>query len=139
MSAFENAKQFFAACEAPAGWAGCREYVADGATFTAQSEPVAEINSIKDYCEWMKAFGTVTAAGASYELHTSAWDETTRNATFFATYNATHTGEGGPVPPTGKSTLSHYVYIVTMDESDKVSAMTKVWNAPWAMKELGWT
>ena len=69
----------------------------------------------------------------------TARDETTRNATFFATYNATHTGEGGPVPPTGKSTLSHYVYIVTMDESDKVSAMTKVWNAPWAMKELGWT
>ncbi len=138
MAAFDNAKRFFEACEAPAGWAGCKEYVASGATFTAQSEPIADISSIEDYCEWMKSFGTITAPGANYELHTAAWDESSRCATFFATYNATHSGEGGPVPPTGKSTRSHYVYIVTMDESDKVSAMTKVWNAPWAMRELGW-
>ena len=37
MTAFENATQFFIACEAPAGWAGCQPYVAEGATFTAQS------------------------------------------------------------------------------------------------------
>jgi hypothetical protein len=27
MSAFENAKKFFTACEAPEGWAGCKQYV----------------------------------------------------------------------------------------------------------------
>jgi hypothetical protein len=27
MTAFENAKKFFTACEAPEGWAGCKEYV----------------------------------------------------------------------------------------------------------------
>ena len=62
----------------------------------------------------------------------------TRNAVFFATYHAKHTGDGGPVPPTNKETNSHYVYVLTMNEDDKVERMTKVWNAPWAMKELGW-
>ena len=138
MSGFENAKKFFEACETPLGWEGCKEYVSPDATFAAQSEPVADIDSVEGYCEWMKAFGTITAAGATYELHTSAWDEATRTATFFATYHATHVGEGGPVPPTGKSTHSHYVYVVTMDASDRVCAFTKIWNAPWAMGELGW-
>ncbi len=26
-----------------------------------------------------------------------------------------------------------------MDENNKVCAMTKIWNAPWALGELGWT
>ena len=139
MSAFEAATRFFEACEKPLGWEGCREYVAEGAPFTAQSEPLAEINTVEGYCEWMKAFGTVTVPGATYELHTSSYDEATRTAVFFATYHATHTGEGGPVPPTGKQTHSHYVYVVKMADDEKVVAMTKIWNAPWALKELGWT
>ena len=138
MSAFDNAKKFFDACEAPAGWEGCKEYVADGAPFVAQSEPLADVNTIEAYCEWMKGFGTVTAPGATYDLHSASYDEDSRTATFFATYHATHTGEGGPVEPTGKETHSHYVYSLTMDEDDKVGKMTKIWNAPWAMRELGW-
>jgi len=139
VTAFENARKFFAACEAPEGWAGCVPYVAEGATFRAQSEPIADMDSIEVYAEWMKGFGTVTAPGATYTLHASAWDEENRTAIFFATYHATHTGEGGPVPPTGKSTNSDYVYAVTMNEDDKVSTMVKTWNAPWALRELGWT
>ncbi|MGI9327001.1 MAG: nuclear transport factor 2 family protein [Pseudomonadales bacterium] len=139
MSAFDVASRFFEACEKPLGWAGCRAYVAEGAAFTAQSEPIAEIDTVEAYCEWMKSFGTVTAAGATYELHASAFDDKTRTAMFFATYHATHTGEGGPVPPTGKRTNSHYVYILKMGDDDKVAEMTKIWNAPWAMTELGWT
>ena len=138
MTAFENARKFFEACEAPEGWAGCAPYVADGATFSAQSEPIADIDTVEAYAEWMKGFGTVTAPGATYTLHTSAWDEDNRTAIFFATYHATHSGEGGPVPPTGKSTNSDYVYAVTMDENDKVASMVKTWNAPWALRELGW-
>lgn len=138
MSAFEVATRFFEACEKPLGWEGCVEYVAESASFTAQSEPLAEIDTVEAYCEWMKAFGTVTASGATYELHCSSYDEATRSAMFFATYHATHTGDGGPVAPTGKQTNSHYVYILKMGDDDKVAEMTKIWNAPWAMKELGW-
>ena len=138
MSAFENAKKFFEACEAPRGWEGCKEYVEPDAQFIAQSEPLAEVNTVEAYCDWMAGLGTQTMPGASYDVHTSSYDEGTRSAVFFATYNAKHTGEGGPVPPTQKETHSHYVYVITMNTDDKVEKMVKIWNAPWAMRELGW-
>jgi hypothetical protein len=137
MTAFENARKFFHACEAPEGWAGCQQYVADNAPFSAQSEPLAEVNTVEAYCEWMAGFSSI-APGASYDLHTSSYDEENKAAVFFATYHAKHTGEGGPVPPTQKETHSQYVYILTMNEDNKVAKMVKVWNAPWALKELGW-
>lgn len=138
MSVFETAIKFFEACEAPLGWEGCKEYVAENATFEAQCEPCADIVDVKGYCEWMEAFGTITSPEGAYDLHTSSFDEKTNTAVFFATYHAKHTGEGGPVPATNKETYTHYVYIVRMNNDGKVSHMTKVWNAPWAMKELGW-
>ncbi len=138
MTAFENAKKFFAACEAPEGWEGCKPFVAEGAVFRAQSEPLAETKTIQAYCDWMAAIGKVTAPGATYDLHTASFDESTNTAVFFATYHARHTGEGGPVPPTNKETHSDYVYVLTMNGEGKVERMVKVWNAPWAMKELGW-
>jgi len=138
MNAFDNAKKFFEACDAPLGWQGCKQYVEEGATFVAQSEPLVEIDNVKDYCEWMVSFGTVTSPEGSYTLHASGFDEGTNTAIFFGTYNAKHTGEGGPVPPTLKETSTHYVYILKMNNDAKVSHFTKVWNAPWAMKELGW-
>ena len=138
MTAFENATKFFSACEAPAGWAGCKAYVADDAPFTAQSEPLVEVKTVEAYCEWMASFATITVPGATYDLHASAYDEQTRTAIFFATYHAKHTGEGGPVPPTHQETHSHYVYFLTMNGENKVGRMTKVWNASWAMRELGW-
>ena len=138
MSAFNNAKKFFEACEAPSGWAGCRDYCEKGATFTAQSEPLAEVSTIQAYADWMHGFGTVTAKGATYTLNASAYDEENRTAIFFATYHATHVGQGGPVPPTNKSVDSHYVYALKMSDNDKVESMTKIWNAPWAMRALGW-
>ena len=138
MSAFDNGTRFFHACEGLEGWAGCQQYVADGATFTAQSEPLADVTSVEDYCEWMAGLGSVTLKGCGYDLHTSAWDEANNTAIFFATFNGQHVGEGGPVPPTNQETHSHYVYVLKMDDQGKVSQMTKIWNAPWALGELGW-
>ena len=138
MSAYETAKLFFAACETAQGWAGCAQYVEPGAAFDAQSEPLMDVRTVEAYCEWMKAFGTVTAPGANYDLHACAWDETQQQAMFFATYHATHSGEGGPVPPTQRSTQSHYVYVLTMNAEGKVAHMVKIWNAGWASRELGW-
>ena len=138
MSAFENAKKFFEACETPLGWDGCKDYVEDGAALIAQSEPLVEITTVEGYCEWMKAFSTVTGTGATYTVNAIGWDEERRTALIFETYHATHVGDGGPVPPTNKSVDSHYVYSIRMSDNDKVAEMTKIWNAPWAMRELGW-
>jgi hypothetical protein len=33
---------------------------------------------------------------------------------------------------------SHYVYILKMGKDAGLSDMTKLWAAPWAMKEPGW-
>jgi len=138
MNAFETANKFFTACESSEGWDGCKQYVAEGATFRAQCEPLVEIHTVQAYCDWMAAIGTVTAPGATYDLHSTSFDETTKTAIFFATFHARHTGEGGPVPPTNKETHTDYVYVLTMNDENKVAKMVKVWNAPWAMKELGW-
>jgi hypothetical protein len=86
----------------------------------------------------MAGLGNNTAPGATYDLHTSSYDESTRTAVFFATFHAKYTGAGGPVPSTNKETHTHYVYLLIMNQDDKVERMTKVWNTPWAMKELGW-
>ncbi len=138
MSAFDNASRFFHACESLEGWAGCEQYVASGATFTGQSAPLADVTTVEGYTEWMAGLGSVPLAGCSYDLHTSTYDEASRTAVFFATFNGTHVGDGGPVPPTHNTTHSHYVYILTMAADDRVAAMTKVWNASWALRELGW-
>ena len=138
MSAFETATLFFHACEGLKGWAGCKQYVAPGATFKAQSEPLVDIDSVEGYAEWMAGLGLNVMPACRYDLHASAWDEATRTALYFATFIGTHSGEGGPVPPTGKQTNSHYVYALTLDENDLVKGMVKIWNAPWALRELGW-
>ena len=86
----------------------------------------------------MAGLGTITAPGCSYKIHASAFDEVNNVALFFATFTGTHTGEGGPVPPTNKTTNSQYVYALTMTKEGKVSRMSKVWNSSWALRELGW-
>lgn len=139
MTAMDNATAFFHACEGLQGWEGCQSFVADGAGFVGQCEPLVDIDTVEGYTEWMAGLGKGPLQGCGYDLHTSAWDEETRSASFFATFNGTHVGEGGPVPPTNKTTASHYVYVVKMDADDKVSHLTKIWNAPWALTELGWT
>ena len=138
MTPLENATNLFHACESLKGWEGCQEYVQKEASFSAQCEPLVDINTVESYCEWLAAFGGITTPGASYELHSSSYDEKTRTATFFGTFTGKHTGEGGPVEPTQRETKTHYVYMLTMDANNQVEKMVKVWNAPWAMKELGW-
>jgi hypothetical protein len=51
----------------------------------------------------------------------------------FAACSGTHSGEGGPMPPTGKSTRTDYVYVMDVEDA-RIKHMTKIWNAGWAMK-----
>jgi hypothetical protein len=138
MSAFDTATKFFHACETSQGWDGCRQFVAPGATFYAQCEPLTDIKSVEAYCEWMAGLGKGPLKGCRYTLHSASYDEANRTATFVATFTASHVGEGGPVPPTRKETNTDYVYALTMNGEGKVAKMRKVWNAGWALRELGW-
>lgn len=138
MNKFENAIAFFHACEGLEGWEGCTKYVADNVKFTAQSEPLVDLETVEQYCEWMAGLGKGPLAGCRYNIDASSYDENTNTALFFATFTAKHTGEGGPVPATGQTTNSHYVYALKINDDGLVEQMTKIWNAPWALKELGW-
>jgi ribosomal protein L11 methylase PrmA len=55
----ETAKAFFVACEAGKGWEGCGAYCTPNATFSAQAEPLASSNTLREYTEWMKGLLTV--------------------------------------------------------------------------------
>ena len=138
MSEFENATRFFHACESVKGWDECRQFVEPGAPFSAQCEPLVDIDTVENYVTWMTGFCENIAPGSSYVLHSSAYNDDSKTAIFFATYTLRHTGEGGPVPPTNKETQTQYVYIYQMSDNGKVQGIQKVWNAPWAMRELGW-
>ena len=58
MTALDNATKFFHACENLKGWEGCKEYVADAATFTAQCEPLVDLKTVEGYCDWMAGVGS---------------------------------------------------------------------------------
>ena len=138
MSALENATNFVNACDGLQGWDVCKEYVSDGAAFVAQCEPLVEINTVEGYYGWLDGVCRGPLKGCKYEINSSSYDEANRTAVFFSTFTASHTGDGGPVAPTGKETVSHYVYVLTLNDAGKVEKMIKIWNAPWCLKELGW-
>jgi predicted ester cyclase len=123
------------ACETGKGWEGCKAYCKPDVTFSAQAEPLADVRTLQAYADWMQATVKMLP-DARYELKSFATDDERANVTAYAVFSGTHTGEGGP-PPTGKRTSSDYVYSMDFD-GDKIRHMTKIWNAGWAMKELGW-
>ncbi|HEY1730936.1 MAG TPA: ester cyclase [Terriglobales bacterium] len=130
------AETFFDACETGKGWAACNAYCTPNATFSAQAEPLAGVNTLEQYTDWMKGITTVLP-DARYEVKSFATDDKRQNVAAYAVFHATHTGEGGPVPPTGRSTSTDYVYVMQFD-GDKIVHMTKIWNAGLALKDLGW-
>jgi predicted ester cyclase len=135
-SMIESAKAFFDACESGKGWEGCKAYCTPDASFAAQAEPLADVRTLQQYADWMKGI-TVLMPDSSYQVKSFAVDGERKNVCAYAVFSGTHTGQGGPVPPTGKRTSSDYVYVMEF-EGDKIRHMTKIWHAGWAMRELGW-
>ena len=132
----EIAQSFFDACETGKGWDECKAYCTPNATFSAQAEPLAETKTLQAYTEWMKGL-LVFIPDGSYRVKSFATDAARNSVCAYGVFSGTHTGEGGPLPPTGKSTDTDYVYVMEF-EGDKIRHMTKIWNAGWAMRDLGW-
>ncbi len=132
----ETAAKFFEACETGKGWDGCAAYCVPNASFAAQAEPLADVKTLQGYADWMKGLLSFMPDGR-YEIKSFAIDEQRQNVCAYGVFSATHTGQGGPLPPTGKSTATDYVYVMQF-ENGLIRHMTKIWNAPWAMRELGW-
>jgi predicted ester cyclase len=131
-----TAERFFDACETGKGWDGCAPYCLAGATFTSQTDALAGIETLEAYTEWMKNLLTPLPDGIA-EVKSFAVDEVRNNVAVYGVFRGTHTGEGGPVAPTGKSAAADYVYVIDFDK-DKISHMTKIWNDGYTMRQLGW-
>ena len=136
MSITDTAAEFFEACETGKGWQGCAQYCHEGAGFSAQAEALADVTTLEAYTEWMQGLLVLMPDG-TYDLKSFATDEDRNSVLAFATFSGTHTGEGGPVPPTGRRASADYVYAMQFD-GDKISSMTKVWHSGLTMQELGW-
>jgi predicted ester cyclase len=136
MSINAIAKAFFAACEAGKGWEVCKAYCLPHATFSAQAEPLADVKTLQQYTDWMQGLMKILPDG-NYDVKSFATDNERNNVSAYGIFSGTHTGEGGPCPPTGKHVSTDYVYVMDFD-GDKIRHMTKIWHSGLAMKELGW-
>jgi len=132
----DTAKQFFEACETGKGWENCKNFCHSEATFSSQTTALAEISTLEEYCEWMKNLFTPIPDG-NYELKFFATDEARNSVAAFAVFRGTQTGEGGPVPPTGRSIEADYVYNMEL-EGGRIKHMTKIWNDTISLQQLGW-
>jgi predicted ester cyclase len=132
----ETAEQFFDACDTGQGWSGCQQYCHEGATFSAQTGALEGVETLEQYTDWMTGLLT-TLPDSSYEVRSFAVDEQRNNVAAYGVFRGTHTGAGGPVPPTGKRVEADYVYVMQFD-GDRISHLTKIWNDGVSLRQLGW-
>jgi ketosteroid isomerase-like protein len=64
-------------------------------------------------------------------------DESRSKVVIVGVFHGTHTGDGGPVAPTGQKVAADYVYDITFDDG-RIRHLTKIWNDVATMQQLGW-
>ncbi len=131
------ARAFFEACETGKGWDVCEQFCTPTASFAAQAEALEGVDTLEKYTDWMKGLLTILPDG-SYELRSFAADADRNNVIAYGVFSGTHTGDGGPVPPTGRRAAADYVYVMDF-EGDRICRMTKIWNSGITMTQLGWS
>lgn len=136
MNIEQTARDFFEACETGGGWAACRGYCHDGASFACQADALAGVTTLAGYAEWMKGLLGPIPDGR-YDLTAFATDAGRGTVVASAVFHGTQTGTGGPGAPTGKSVASDYVYVMRFD-GGRIAHMTKIWNDSQALRQLGW-
>lgn len=132
----EIAERFFEACETGGGWEDCEQYCHPDATFRAQAAALEGVDSLPAYTEWMKGFFTPVPDGDA-EISSLGVDAARNKVLVYGVFRGTHTGEGGPVAPTGKTLETDSVYEMTFD-GGKIRHITKIWNDMASMQQLGW-
>jgi steroid delta-isomerase-like uncharacterized protein len=132
----ETARQFFDACETGKGWEVCSRFCAADASFSSQTGALAGVTTLEAYTDWMKGLFTPVPDG-KYEIRSFAVDEDRNNVAAYGVFRGTHTGEGGPVPPTGRSVEADYVYVMQFEDG-KIHHMTKIWNDGFSLQQIGW-
>jgi len=136
MTMIETAKSFFEACATGKGWQECAPHCTPDATFSCQSQALAETHTLEAYTDWMKGL-LVPLPDGRYELKGFAVDGDRDVVLAFAVFHGTHTANGGPVAPTNNSVAADYVYAMEF-AGGKIAHMTKIWNDGESLRALGW-
>lgn len=136
MTIATDALAFFDACETGQGWAACKQYCTADATFSAQADALDGVDTLEAYADWMTGI-VALMPDANYDMQAFGIDEDRNAIAAAAVFHATHTGEGGPVPPTGKSVSSDYCYVIKLRDG-KICHLTKIWNDGHALRAAGW-
>ena len=137
MSDIKNTAELFVeAADAGKGWEVCQAYCHADATFACQAPVFDGVTTLEAYVKWAADLLTPVPDGHTH-VKSFAADHDRNNVIAYAVFHGTQTGEGGPVPPTGKTVASDYVYVMFF-EGDRIKHMTKIWNDGVALQQLGW-
>lgn len=132
----DTALQFIQDVEAGKGWAACRQYCHPDAAFSSQTGNFAGIDTVEGYAEAMKAsFATFPDYGG--DVRSCGVDDQRRHVIVYGRSWGTHTGEGGPVPPTGKRFEIDAVGVMAFD-GDLIRHLTVVADGASVAQQLGW-
>ncbi len=130
------ALQFTEANDAGEGWDTCRAFCQPGATFAFKGALLRGIDTVEAYTEWIKA-NQQTFPDFGGDVGAVGVDEARGCVLVYGANWGTHTGEGGPVPPTGKRFEVEGVNVITF-AGDKIRHMTLVVNEAAIAEQLGW-
>jgi predicted ester cyclase len=133
----DTALQFIHDVEAGKGWAVCRQYCHPDATFSSQVEHFGGIDTIEGYAESMKwQFAPFPDYGG--DVRSCGVDDQRRHVIVYGRSWGTHTGEGGPVAPTGRRFEVDGVAVMSFD-GDLIRHLTLVMDGTTVAQQLGWT
>ena len=116
----EAAEKFYFACENGAGWAQCRPYCHEGATFSSEAGTLQEIDTVEHYTDWMaEAYKHMT--DISFDVEGFAYDESRNIVLVYGIYRGVIT-----MSETPQSFETDYVYVIKFRD-EKIGHVTKVW------------
>ena len=91
MGIAETAREFFEACETGKGWDGCAQYCHDDATFSCQSDALADVGTLEGYTDWMRDL-LIPLPDGHYQLRAFSTDDERSVVTAVAVFEACETG-----------------------------------------------
>ena len=127
---------FLHACDTGRGWEGCAEFCNPDATFVAQCNQLRGVEALSVYCDWVRDL-LKALPDSKYQIKSLGVDDVRNNVTIFSVLTGTNTVAFGSLPPTGRTFSADYVYALEF-EDQRISHLTKIWNDPWTLQELGW-
>ena len=131
-----TARRFHHACMTGEGWPACQPYCTPDATFTHEGEMLAEVHTLEAYAAFLQSVFT-PVPDFRHEVLSVGVDPEHQRVLVHYLIRGTHTGEGLPVPPTGKSMETNCVLVLHF-EGDRIRHAVKVWNDHDMRKQVGW-